>query len=393
MQLNFDAKKRPIPFWVALFSTFFFPFFLYVKFGMTYVKEVLPPMKIIGIKQTIKIEDNAGLFDEEAKSKIMSSFENFRNKTGITPMLVVTYNEDWMNDYESLGDYGVEIYKRKINDGDHWLLMFSVSKDDPENGYYYWYTINGDSIHSLVTGYITNRFCEVFQDGMNGEDRSVPDALSKAMDTMSVEIFERGFGPEKRTVLPVKLDYEDHEIFIRDKTGLMPEEDIKKIRKAFTDFQNATGYTPALYVTTYDEWYGEYDNRSDFAEGTFRSLWKDGKHWMITYTNEPDDPENWHWNTYIGGTIRTMNYDMVYDVVSNTMLRNLKDEDDRFADALVKTMEAMTAEASKEETGTTTPMAKIVFAYGIFFAIDVGVWVLYFKRKHDLAKLKEDEEY
>ena len=391
MNLNSDAGKRPIPFWVALFCSFFFPFLIYMMFDLTFVKEVLPPMKLIGFNQTIKIEDNVGLFDDEANSKIMSSFENFRDKTGITPRLIVTYNEIWQNEYDSLEDYAVNLYNSTILDSEHWLLVYSVSKEDPE-GDWYWQTVDGVDIYPLLTKYVSHRFCEVFEEGVIDEDTSISDAVCKAVDTMSVEIFERGFGPESRKIFPVKLDYEDHEIFIEDKTKTMSEEDIGKIRKAFTDYQNATGFTPALYMTEYDEWVYDYDSPSDFTRDFFDSHWKDGKHWLITYTIDPDDPTMWHWNTWIGGTVSALAHDAVNDTVSTVMNENLKDENDSFADALVKSVEAMTASACREEQATEAPMTKIVLAYAVFIVIDVAIWVLYFKRKHDLEEINEDEE-
>ena len=145
-------------------------------------------------------------------------------------------------------------------------------------------------------------------------------------------------------------------------------------------------------MTEYNEWVYDYDSPSDFTRDFFDSHWKDGKHWLITYTIDPDDPTMWHWNTWIGGTVSALAYDSVNDVVSTTMNENLKDENDSFADALVKTMEAMTASACREEQATEEPMIKIVLAYAVFIIIDAGIWVLYFKRKHDLEDINEDEE-
>ena len=345
------------------------------------VKETLPPMKIIGMNQTITIEDNVELFDDEARSEIMSSFENFRDKTGITPRMVVTFNETWNGNYDTLKDYAVHLYNSTISDSKHWLLVYSVSYSDPE-GDWCWQTVDGVDIYPLLTDYVTQRFSEVFEDGVLDENTSISGAVCKAVDTMSVEIFERGFGKEKRKVLPVKLDYEDHEIFIEDKTKTMSEEDIGKIRKAFTDFQNATGFTPALYMTEYNEWVYDYDSPSDFTRDFFDSHWKDGKHWLITYTIDPDDPAKWHWNTWIGGTVSALAHDAANDTVSTVMNENLKNENDSFADALVKTMEAMTAESCKsgqsEEESRPDILAAVVII-SVFF--EFSLWGIYiFKR-------------
>lgn len=385
-----DTNKQEVPFIVILICAVLVPVLVYYVYDLSYIKEVLPPMKIIGLNQTIKIEDNVGLFDEDSTSKIMSSFENFRDKTGITPRMYVVYNDEWQNDYDNFSDYAVNLYNKSVLDSEHWFLVYSVNRDDPE-GDWHWQTVNGYDIYPLVTKYVQHRFTEVFEEGLLDENTSISDAVCKAVDNMTEEAFGRGVGPDKRKVIPVKLDYEDHEIFIQDNSGKLSEEDIAKIRKAFEDFQKATGFTPALYVTVYDEWSYDYDSPADFTRDVYNSHWKDGKHWLMTYTIDPGDPSRWYWKTWIGGTAASLIDNAVHNVAGETMNANYQDENDSFADALVKTMEAMTADACKTEQSTDASMFKIAATYAGFVIFEAVIWGVYFFRRHKAAKQNEEE--
>lgn len=390
MKVSGNRSDPRVSFITVLICAVLVPVLVYSLYDLSYIKEVLPPMKIIGLDQTIHIEDKAGLFDEEDSSKIKASFTDFRDKTGITPALYVITNDEWQKDYDSLKNYSEDFYNKTFLDSEHWVIIYSVNSSDPD-GEWYWQTVNGFDIYPLLTKYVSARFTEVFEDGLLDENISISDALCTAVDTMSKEAFERGFGPEKRKVVPVKLDYDDHEIFIEDKTGKLSADDTAKIRKAFEEFQAASGFTPALYVTDYDEWVYDYESPTEFTRDFYLSHWKDGKHWLMTYTIDPDDPSRWYWKTWIGGTVSTLSYNATHDVVSNSMNENLKDTNDSFADALVKTMEAMTADISQMKTGTEKPMSSILITYTLFVIFEAAVWGTYLVRRRKTSEAREDD--
>ena len=75
------------------------------------------------------IFDNAGIISND--EKLLGTLNEYRALTGITPVIYTVYEEEWNKDTTSdLSEYAMEQYLRTTSDETHFVIVYSVPKDE-----------------------------------------------------------------------------------------------------------------------------------------------------------------------------------------------------------------------------------------------------------------------
>lgn len=143
---------------------FYIPFLFTIFFGMKFGLNI--PHKItMDYRSEVIIEDNAGVLENE--DELMQVMTEFRDKTGVTPMILTVNNEDWMGRYYDLEKYAYEAYVTRFYDEKHWLIVYS-QPEYPDSDWvdWYWEGMQGDNTDFVVTEGMADTFRDELQVGL-----------------------------------------------------------------------------------------------------------------------------------------------------------------------------------------------------------------------------------
>ena len=97
------------------------------------------------------VSDEAGIMDNE--QALATTLEEYHDLTGICPVVMTVYDEDWEAYYDDLQKYTLKQYADNYNDYYHFVVVCSVS----ENGTMV-EAINGPDTNSFITDSMLNSF-------------------------------------------------------------------------------------------------------------------------------------------------------------------------------------------------------------------------------------------
>lgn len=102
---------------IAFYSVFFIPV---IKAIVHNPKKLVMDYQ----KQDICIVDNLYILDDVEIDNLYNEMEEFQDTTGITPIVYITSNEEWKDNYVNLETYAYDIYVNQFSDEKHWLLVY-----------------------------------------------------------------------------------------------------------------------------------------------------------------------------------------------------------------------------------------------------------------------------
>lgn len=88
------------------------------------------PAKIVGVKQDISIQDDAGILGNT--DALMNSIDEYYNLAGVSTVIRTVYDEDWKDTYADLNAYAASLEKSISNSSNAYIMVISVSKADLE---------------------------------------------------------------------------------------------------------------------------------------------------------------------------------------------------------------------------------------------------------------------
>ena len=108
----------------------------------------------------ITITDTANIISNAQEKKIYPVLQEFQDKTGITPVILTIYNEDWTNYYNSLENFAYDYYVNNYKDEKHWLIVYAEPDELQPNEFnnWYWEGMQGDYTDPILTSNKTNSF-------------------------------------------------------------------------------------------------------------------------------------------------------------------------------------------------------------------------------------------
>lgn len=163
------------------------------------------PTKLTKTDSEIVINDRAQVFDMPVS--LEANLKTFYKKTGITPAVMTVYNEDWKQNYVSLGDYAYDLYVNAFDDETHWLIVYSQPKKPGAFVDWYWEGMQGDDTDKILTEKICTEFAESLQKYLTADSKyTVDKAISSAFtdiypDVMKIEVVPEGIFSSILTLL------------------------------------------------------------------------------------------------------------------------------------------------------------------------------------------------
>ncbi len=126
----------------------------------------------------IAIYDYAGIITDEEENVLNKELKNFRDKTGITPVVMTDYNENWTDYYYHLENYAYDLYVNMFTDEKHWLIIYTEPEyPDPQFNDWYFEGMQGDDTDRILSENVTTQFNENLQKLLTDNKYSVGDSF------------------------------------------------------------------------------------------------------------------------------------------------------------------------------------------------------------------------
>ncbi|MDO4492407.1 MAG: zinc ribbon domain-containing protein [Clostridia bacterium] len=176
---------------LMLIAAFFLPFVIVLwSFGVSVPKRIDPA----SYDSRIVIEDRADLIADTAP--VESSFADFREKTGVTPSLVVVDEESWVGFYQDCETFAYHEYLRLFDDEKHWLIVVSYPAADEVTGLidWKWQGMIGEDTPETIDLEARWKFGELLQRRLlRADPEEVGEAVAKAFDELGETVMDVKF--------------------------------------------------------------------------------------------------------------------------------------------------------------------------------------------------------
>ena len=135
-------------------------------FLMFLVPDLLrPPEKLpqVYTQTEIIIEDSTDQLTDREERGLREVFEQFQDKTGITPALITFQNSSWQGRSASFERVAYDTYVSMFRDESHWLICYSSDPGSTGFDDWYWEGMQGDKTDSILKESITDTFTKNVQ--------------------------------------------------------------------------------------------------------------------------------------------------------------------------------------------------------------------------------------
>nr|MCR4688846.1 TPM domain-containing protein [Saccharofermentans sp.] len=123
------------------------------------------------------VYDNIGVIaDEDA---LTDELEEFRDITGICPVIYTVDDDDWQYDFSRLESYAMDLYTDNYDDEQHFVIVYSIDSEHIEDNDFAWEAIQGDETDPIITESFFEDFGESLQEEFEDE-QEVGEAFTKA---------------------------------------------------------------------------------------------------------------------------------------------------------------------------------------------------------------------
>lgn len=140
---------------------------------------------------SIVIHDNNGVLSTDEFSSITETFNDFLDKTGISPSLL-TVNEDYVSNPDDLEDYAYDEYLKYFSDEKHWLLVYYSSKNTQKDNWVF-EGMQGNDTDNVLTEDVTYRFDRVMYASLHEEDTNLYEALTRSFNEITPTIMDKSY--------------------------------------------------------------------------------------------------------------------------------------------------------------------------------------------------------
>lgn len=137
---------------------------------------------------SILIEDNIGVI--ENREELTQELSSFYEKTGVTPAIITVSHEKWIDCYNNLQLYAIDLYYQKFTDECHWLIVYSEPTTEEYNDWA-WEGIIGDDTEKSISNSNCERLTKTLQNNLyrnNGVGTAITNAFAVVAENNKVEI-------------------------------------------------------------------------------------------------------------------------------------------------------------------------------------------------------------
>lgn len=146
------------------------------------------------------VEDSLKIMSQDEIRDLEKELKNFLNLTGIPVCVVTREDETWSEKYQYLEKYAYELYFKKFDDEDHWLLIYSQTSDperpNQKSTVWRFEGMQGDNTDKILTRQKTARFNHDLQTILQGADTSVGYGFITAFQNLSADVMKLSFNRE-----------------------------------------------------------------------------------------------------------------------------------------------------------------------------------------------------
>jgi len=118
-------------------------------FGYALFSQIANPHKLKGTDTyQVEVIDKAGIFSEN-KTELKEELQEFKELTGIVPIIVTITNDTWRANYNYLTDYAYDYYVDHFNDEKHWVIVYATPADASFTNWS-WEGMQGDNTDNIL---------------------------------------------------------------------------------------------------------------------------------------------------------------------------------------------------------------------------------------------------
>ena len=140
---------------------------------------------------SIVIHDNNGVLSTEEFSSITETFNDFLDKTGISPSLL-TVNEEYVSNPDDLENYAYDEYLKYFSDEKHWLIVYYSSKNTQKENWTF-EGMQGNDTDNILTEEVTNKFSRVMYASLHEEGTNLYEALTRSFNEITPTIMDKSY--------------------------------------------------------------------------------------------------------------------------------------------------------------------------------------------------------
>jgi len=134
------------------------------------------------------------------------------------------------------------------------------------------------------------------------------------------------------------MDYQEQTICVVDNLHILDDVEIDNLYNEMEEFQDITGITPIIYISSNEEWKGHYVDLEAYAYDIYVNQFADEKHWLLVYT-QPEDYRDgfndWYWEGMQGDYTDPILTTKATDQFNSRLHKRLLDNDYTVGEAFV----------------------------------------------------------
>ena len=200
MYANNNPDSGTVSSWITY--VFIIVFLLLSIFFLVFTSYHHPSKLKTNYDTSIVINDYNNVLSEEDKNNLNITFNNFLDKTGITPSFISIDNTSIKNNYDSLEDYAYKSYINNFKDEKHWLIVYSSNKDTLKQDWAF-EGMQGDDTDPILYTRVTDKFNKTLYHSLKEDNTSITTSLIHAYDEITPYILDQTFYVEWSTILIV----------------------------------------------------------------------------------------------------------------------------------------------------------------------------------------------
>lgn len=176
------AKNRTTLVTVIIFALFL----IVICFALS--QRIHVPVKLHTNNEII-VQDNLDI----TSSELVSAFEEYKEKTGITPAIYTGYDSEWIPYYTSMENYAYELYINMIPDETYLLIVYTV--DENNEDWHYELMLGDDTDHILTNNEaqkLNEKLCANLMRKRNTFSDAIANALKESAESSMKISLEEG---------------------------------------------------------------------------------------------------------------------------------------------------------------------------------------------------------
>ncbi len=158
------------------------------------------PLPLTYQETDLVITDAAHVLTNVETDVLSAVFQEFQDKTGITPALLTINNEEWEGYYRSLESYAYDTYVNWFDDESHWLIVYSEPENpDPGFSNWYWEGMQGNDTDPIITEDVANQLTASVQKYLTKQSYSVGEAVAQGFHDLLPDVMN--VHPDAETIV------------------------------------------------------------------------------------------------------------------------------------------------------------------------------------------------